>query len=224
MRRAARSPSRASAGRGDGGRRRDGRLRAAHRLRPQRPRSRPARRASSRLDEGRGEVDGGSRRCPTSRRARYRFEVNGVGLRADGGFSEKGALDFVEDGRRGYAIVAGRDLSGRPGEVVVEQRRRRRVGAPRPAQTIDRRPPRRAARGRHRPLARQRRLPARRPPRACTSRRSRSCARAAGASRQPGADLGPRPRARRRHCCRRRAATSTGSAACASSTRAACGC
>jgi ABC-type antimicrobial peptide transport system permease subunit len=35
--------------------------------------------------------------------------------------SEKGSVDIVAPGRRGYAIVAGRDLSNRPGEAVVER-------------------------------------------------------------------------------------------------------
>ncbi|MEP6955049.1 MAG: ABC transporter permease, partial [Solirubrobacteraceae bacterium] len=71
--------------------------------------------------EGRGEVDDVVKALPNVADRAYRFEVNGVGLTADGGFSEKGALSFVEDGRRGYAIVAGRDLSDRPGEVVVDR-------------------------------------------------------------------------------------------------------
>ncbi len=71
--------------------------------------------------EGRGEVDDVVRALPNVAGRSYRFEVNGVGLTADGGFSEKGALAFVEAGRRGYAIVAGRDLSDRPGEVVVDR-------------------------------------------------------------------------------------------------------
>jgi ABC-type lipoprotein release transport system permease subunit len=35
--------------------------------------------------------------------------------------SSSGSIDVVGDGRRGYAIVGGRDVSGRPGEVVVER-------------------------------------------------------------------------------------------------------
>ena len=71
--------------------------------------------------EGRGEVDDVVKALPNVADRAYRFEVNDVGLTADGGFSEKGAVAFVEDGRRGYAIVAGRDLSDRPGEVVVDR-------------------------------------------------------------------------------------------------------
>ncbi len=52
----------------------------------------------------------------------YRFELRGVGLRSTGGSSRKGSLQLVPSrGRRGYAIVDGRDLSGRPGEVVIER-------------------------------------------------------------------------------------------------------
>ncbi len=52
----------------------------------------------------------------------YRFELRDVGLRTAGGSSRKGALQLVPSrGRRGYALVDGRDLSGRPGEVVIER-------------------------------------------------------------------------------------------------------
>ena len=51
----------------------------------------------------------------------YRLEVEGVGLSSDGGSSEEGVVQLIPAGRRGYAVVEGRDLSGRPGEVVVER-------------------------------------------------------------------------------------------------------
>jgi hypothetical protein len=51
----------------------------------------------------------------------YRFEVNGVGVGSAGGSSEKGALELVDGRRRGYAIVAGRDVDGRPNEAVIER-------------------------------------------------------------------------------------------------------
>jgi putative ABC transport system permease protein len=51
----------------------------------------------------------------------YRFEVNGVVLDSDGGTSGNGAVELVGGGRRGYAIVAGRDVDGRPNETVVER-------------------------------------------------------------------------------------------------------
>ncbi len=50
-----------------------------------------------------------------------RQEVIGVGFETPGEFADNGAVEIVGPGRRGYAIVAGRDVSGRRGEVVVER-------------------------------------------------------------------------------------------------------
>ena len=50
-----------------------------------------------------------------------RREVTGVGLGTADDFAGNGAVEIVGPGRRGYAIVAGHDLSGRQGEVVVER-------------------------------------------------------------------------------------------------------
>jgi ABC-type lipoprotein release transport system permease subunit len=50
-----------------------------------------------------------------------RQEVTGIGLATANDFAGNGAVEVVGPGRRGYAIVAGRDVSGRPGEVVVER-------------------------------------------------------------------------------------------------------
>jgi ABC-type antimicrobial peptide transport system permease subunit len=50
-----------------------------------------------------------------------RQEVNGVELDANGRDADNGTAEVVGQGRRGYAIVGGRDLSGRPGEVVVDR-------------------------------------------------------------------------------------------------------
>jgi ABC-type antimicrobial peptide transport system permease subunit len=52
----------------------------------------------------------------------YRFEVTDVPLRSAGGRSRHGAVEVVR-GRRGYAVVDGRDVrgAGRAREVVVEQ-------------------------------------------------------------------------------------------------------
>lgn len=50
-----------------------------------------------------------------------RREVTGVGLGTADDFADNGAVEVVASGRRGYAIVAGRDLSGSRGEVVVER-------------------------------------------------------------------------------------------------------
>jgi ABC-type lipoprotein release transport system permease subunit len=50
-----------------------------------------------------------------------RREVTGVGLATAEDFAGNGAVEIVGPGRRGYAIVAGHDLSGHPDEVVVER-------------------------------------------------------------------------------------------------------
>ena len=49
-----------------------------------------------------------------------RTEVTGVGLETADEFAGNGAVEVVGQGRRGYAIVAGRDVTG-PGQVVVER-------------------------------------------------------------------------------------------------------
>jgi hypothetical protein len=49
-----------------------------------------------------------------------RSEVTGVGIETANNFADNGAVEVIGSGRRGYAIVAGRDVSG-PGEVVVER-------------------------------------------------------------------------------------------------------
>ena len=51
----------------------------------------------------------------------YRLEVEGVGLDSAGGSSSEGTISLVPPGRRGYAVVDGRDLSGRAGEVLIER-------------------------------------------------------------------------------------------------------
>nr|MBA3307006.1 ABC transporter permease [Thermoleophilaceae bacterium] len=51
----------------------------------------------------------------------YRLEVEGVGLDSAGGSSSEGTISLVAPGRRGYAVVDGRDLSGRAGEVLIER-------------------------------------------------------------------------------------------------------
>jgi ABC-type antimicrobial peptide transport system permease subunit len=50
-----------------------------------------------------------------------RQEVTGVELDATGHDATNGTAQVVGRGTRGYAIVGGRDLSGRPGEVVVDR-------------------------------------------------------------------------------------------------------
>ena len=51
----------------------------------------------------------------------YRWERNNIPLSANGHFTHRGALQLVLGCRRGYQILEGRDLTGRGGEVVVEQ-------------------------------------------------------------------------------------------------------
>ena len=49
-----------------------------------------------------------------------RTEVTDVGLGTADEFAGNGAVEVVGQGRRGYALVAGRNVSG-PGQVVVER-------------------------------------------------------------------------------------------------------
>jgi ABC-type antimicrobial peptide transport system permease subunit len=72
-------------------------------------------------DESRATVDERVRALPNLAAASYRYERLNADLSANGHETERGAVDTVGEGRRGYAIVSGRDLSRRPGEVVVEQ-------------------------------------------------------------------------------------------------------
>jgi ABC-type lipoprotein release transport system permease subunit len=66
------------------------------------------------------EVDRRVRALPNLAAASYRFEINNVELATLDDSTDKGALELVLGGRRGYGIVAGRDLRG-PGEVVIER-------------------------------------------------------------------------------------------------------
>ena len=50
-----------------------------------------------------------------------RTEVTNAGLDANGHESDRASAEVVRGGRRGYAIVAGRDVSARFGEVVIER-------------------------------------------------------------------------------------------------------
>jgi hypothetical protein len=72
-------------------------------------------------DEGRDTLDERVRALPNLAARSYRWERNGVPLTANGHHTHQGAIHLLLGGRRGYEIVAGRDLSGRPGEVVAEQ-------------------------------------------------------------------------------------------------------
>ena len=71
-------------------------------------------------DERREDVDARLGALANVASRGYRTEITGVPLRARGGSSERGAVHLVEPGRRGYAIVDGRDLRGDGHEVVVE--------------------------------------------------------------------------------------------------------
>ncbi len=72
-------------------------------------------------DEPLGRVDARVRALPNLAARSYRREITNVGLASDTRGTEKGAVEIVYGGRRGYLIAQGRDLTGAPGEVVVEQ-------------------------------------------------------------------------------------------------------
>jgi hypothetical protein len=71
--------------------------------------------------ESREDIDRIVRALPNVADRAYRLEATDVGMDSAGGSSGKGSLEVVDSGRRGYAIVAGRDVDGRPNEVVVER-------------------------------------------------------------------------------------------------------
>jgi ABC-type antimicrobial peptide transport system permease subunit len=70
--------------------------------------------------ERRSTVDGVVRRLPNLAGRSYRTEADHVFLAGGSGSSGNGAVELVS-GRRGYAIVAGRDVDGRSGEAVVDR-------------------------------------------------------------------------------------------------------
>jgi ABC-type lipoprotein release transport system permease subunit len=71
-------------------------------------------------EEPRRTVDARVRALPNLAARSYRYEIKDIGLRGNGRGTGKGVLHVVLPGRRGYAIVAGRDArAGR--EVVVER-------------------------------------------------------------------------------------------------------
>jgi len=72
-------------------------------------------------DEPRARLDERVRALPNLAARSYRWERNGVPLAANGHFTHQGAIHLLLGGRHGYEVIAGRDLSGRPGEVVAEQ-------------------------------------------------------------------------------------------------------
>ncbi|MEA2286879.1 MAG: putative transport system permease protein, partial [Solirubrobacteraceae bacterium] len=68
----------------------------------------------------RAEVDAVIARLPNLAARSYRTEVDGVLVRGGSGSSDRAAVELVA-GRRGYAVVAGRDVDGRAGEAVIER-------------------------------------------------------------------------------------------------------
>ena len=72
--------------------------------------------------EPRATLDERVRALPNLAARSYRFERTNVGLWSDDGqHNHRGAMHVVMGGRRGYLVVDGRDLSGRPDEVVIER-------------------------------------------------------------------------------------------------------
>jgi len=69
----------------------------------------------------RADVDERVRGLPNLESASYRYELNRVPLTFGRRHTHNGRLEILLGGRRGYEVVEGRDLSGRRGEVVVEQ-------------------------------------------------------------------------------------------------------
>ena len=71
-------------------------------------------------DEDRGAVDKRVRALPNLAARAYRTEITRVRLQARGRDVDEGVVHIVGGGRRGYAIVEGRDLGGRGDEAVIE--------------------------------------------------------------------------------------------------------
>jgi ABC-type antimicrobial peptide transport system permease subunit len=68
----------------------------------------------------RDSVDSRVRALPNLAARAYRFEVTRVQLAGHGHVLDEGVIHIVGGGRRGYAIVAGRDVRSSAGEVVIE--------------------------------------------------------------------------------------------------------
>jgi ABC-type lipoprotein release transport system permease subunit len=71
-------------------------------------------------DERRSTVDERIRRLPNLAARAYRTEITRVPLAARGQRLDEGVVHVVDGARRGYAIVAGRDVGARGDEAVVE--------------------------------------------------------------------------------------------------------
>ena len=71
--------------------------------------------------EARVDVERRVRALPNLAGAAFRFEATDVSLRFRGEDTERGVVEIVDPGRRGYAIIAGRDVRGAAPELVVER-------------------------------------------------------------------------------------------------------
>jgi ABC-type lipoprotein release transport system permease subunit len=71
--------------------------------------------------ERREDVAARVRALPNLAAASYRYESTNTYLDAGGHSTDRGALQLVYPGRRGYDVVEGHDLSRAPDEVVVER-------------------------------------------------------------------------------------------------------
>jgi FtsX-like permease family len=87
-------------------------------------------------DTGTEQLDERVRALPNLAARSYRFERTNIPLTANGHHTHQGAFHVVLGDRRGYLVAEGRDLSGRPGEVVAEQGLAREWGL-RVGDTID---------------------------------------------------------------------------------------
>jgi ABC-type antimicrobial peptide transport system permease subunit len=71
-------------------------------------------------DEDRDTVDERVGALPNLAARAYRTEITGVRLDSGGRHSHEGVVQIVGGGRRGYAVVEGRDVRGRGDETVIE--------------------------------------------------------------------------------------------------------
>ena len=71
-------------------------------------------------DEDRATVDARVRPLANLEARAYRTEVTRVPLSARGRRLDEGVIHVVEPGRRGYAVIAGRDVGARGDEAVIE--------------------------------------------------------------------------------------------------------
>jgi ABC-type antimicrobial peptide transport system permease subunit len=72
--------------------------------------------------ERRSEVEGRLRALPNVAAVAFRTEIRRAQITAGTGTTDRGVVEVVGPGRRGYAIVAGRDVrEGSDGDVVVER-------------------------------------------------------------------------------------------------------